>query len=74
MWGYYGNGFSLFGGIIMVFFWVLIATGLVMFIRYLASGGCQHEIGAKAIDILKERYAKGEITKKEFEAMKKDIG
>ncbi|MGA7877200.1 MAG: SHOCT domain-containing protein [Desulfoferrobacter sp.] len=29
--------------------------------------------GENAIDILKKRYAQGEISKEEFEAMKKDL-
>lgn len=31
------------------------------------------QLGENAIDILKKRYARGEITKEEFEAMKKDL-
>ena len=58
------------GGIMMILFWVAIIFFVVWFVR-----NKTNEIdNKKALDILKERYARGEIDKKEFEEKKKDIG
>ena len=76
MMGGWGNGW--FGMIFMIVFWGLIIVGLVMLIRWLIqnTGGKIHSgvsTGSKAMDILKERYARGEISRDEFKAMKKDL-
>ena len=73
-----GWGMGWFGMIFMIIFWGLIIAGLVLLIRWLiqnTSGKGQTGVrtGSNAMDILKERYARGEITRDEFESMKKDI-
>lgn len=77
MHGYWGGpgGFGWMGGIFMLIFWVLIIVGFVWLLRYLvASRSCSVHHPDAAMEILKQRYAKGEIEKKEFEEKKKDLG
>ncbi len=72
-----GWGMGWFGGIFMIVFWILILVGLVFVIRWLVQTTSNKEnsgqSGSRAIDILKERYARGEIEKAQFEAMKRDL-
>ncbi|MDD4989375.1 MAG: SHOCT domain-containing protein [Candidatus Pacebacteria bacterium] len=76
--GYNSYGFDLMGMFIWVLLWVLI-IGLV--VRLVREHHWRHWLGihhltlknSEALDILKERYAKGEIDKKEFEEKKVDI-
>jgi putative membrane protein len=66
-WGWIGLGM-----VHMLLFWILVILGIVVLARWLASG--PPGTGPNALDILKARYAKGEITKEQFEQMKRDIG
>ena len=71
----WGWGFGWwFGGIIMmVIFGVLVVVGIVVLIKWLFSQSQGERTSQSALEILKKRYTRGEITKEEFENMKKDI-
>ncbi len=80
MWGDMGSmgwgwGWGMLGAVHMILWWVLIVLGIVVLGKWLfaSKGNGERAGGARALDILKERYAKGEIGKDEFEQKKRDL-
>jgi len=76
MWGDYGWGWSMgFGMIGVVLFWVLVIAGIVILVKWVSgsSSGPSQSLAKTALDILKDRYAGGEIDREEFEQKKRDI-
>jgi len=68
MWGWWGMGW-----IFMIIFWGILVVGLIFLIRYLVGTTKAIKGEESALDILKKRYARGEINKEEFEQKKKDL-
>ena len=70
MWG--------FGWLGMIIFWIVVIFFIALVVKWLLQQGRAKPRGPaqgeSALEILKKRYARGEINKEEFEQMKKDLG
>jgi putative membrane protein len=75
MGGWWGGGWGIGMMIIGAIVWIVIILGIIWLIRVMAGGGYHHMMNDKdsAIKILKERYAKGEIDKQEYEEKMRDL-
>ncbi len=71
-WGNYGWGLG-FGWLFTIIFWALVILGIVYIFKMISERSRGTEKGETALDILKKRYAKGEITREEFEKTKSDL-
>jgi putative membrane protein len=65
-WGWVGLGV-----LHMVVFWALVIVAFAALLKWLGGGALGE---SRAIDILKARYAKGELTHEQFEQLKREIG
>ena len=84
MWGYpdmmdgfYGGGPGWIGMVFGFIFFILVVIGIIFLIVWLVKRSnhpiVENRTESKALEVLKERYAKGEITKDQFDIMKKDL-
>lgn len=76
MWdgGWYG---MLFGPMMMIVFLAVIVIGVVLLVRWLGGTGHGRAVepssGKTPLDILKERFARGEIDKEEYEERRRTL-
>ena len=81
MWPWFNGGYGGFWGmwfmpIIMIVVFGLIIRGIFALVRGTTRGGCcgSSELPSdSALEILKKRYARGEIDKEEFEERKRNL-
>ena len=65
-WGWIGLGL-----VHMIFFWAIVILIFAGLVKWLTGKSLDE---SSAIDILKARYAKGDLTRDEFDRMKRDLG
>lgn len=78
MMGFGAFGFSPIWGIVTMLVWILIVGGVVWLVISLLqqgrpAGTGPTTTGDSALNILRERYARGEITREQFEQMRQDL-
>ena len=78
-----GLGFGFFGWIFMLIFWGALIFGAIWLVKYLFQSNQQspqqppstspQSGNINPLEILEQRYARGEITREQFETMKQDL-
>ncbi len=78
MWGDYGMGWGwgVFGAIHMIFWWALIVVGIAILVKWLVYSSASNERpgAGRALEILKERHADGEVGEVEFQEKRRSLG
>jgi len=71
----YGHSDGMFfgGGILMWVFWLILLVVLVFVLKNVFGLGSKNSSSNEALEILKQRFARGEIDEDEFEKRKKQL-
>jgi putative membrane protein len=67
----WGAGWGWFGLTHMLLWWVLLILGIAVLAKWLMGSGRKGD--DRALEVLKERYARGEIGKEEYEQKRRDL-
>ena len=60
------------GGLAMLAFWAAVVVGIILLVRAL-SGDHARSGHESALDVLKRRYAAGELNREQFEDMRRSL-
>jgi len=72
MWQY--GGFGAIGMIWMLLFWVGVVVLIVWAVRNVGNNKVERDTSNRAVEILEERYARGEIDSDEFNRRRSELG
>lgn len=67
---YWGNGHGIFGGLTMLAFWGVVIALIVLVVRWVLQSGKNSSASSDALEILRARYARGELDEDEFQKRK----
>ncbi|HKJ87149.1 MAG TPA: SHOCT domain-containing protein [Gammaproteobacteria bacterium] len=73
------QGFGMLGGgPFMLLFWVLVIVAVVLLVRWMMGGSQEDRVTKRsdrnrALEILEERYARGEIDHEEYQRRREDL-
>jgi len=70
-----GNGDMVFGGVFMWIFWILLIIVIIVIAKAITGGSSTPGRSAdeSPMDILKKRYARGEIDEQEYERRRREL-
>jgi len=72
----FGWGMGAFGWVFMILFWGLVLVGIIAIVKWLIvtlGSGSEVSQQRSALQILQQRYARGEINREEFAEKKRDL-
>jgi len=76
MMGFGGGGIGMGGALLMLLFWGVLIVAAVVGVRWLWDQGrppAGRGPGESALEVLRRRYARGEIEREEFETKRRDL-
>lgn len=67
------HGWFGFGGGFMWIFWILGIVAIIALFRGVSGSGTRSSLSESSMEILRKRYANGDITDEEFEHRRKEL-